>query len=102
MLLLGRRIPLDPLLDVGDLEVLQRGPGSRHPRPARHHLLVHRRAEPLGRVARLVADVAPVALHQLLQRLPPGQLVWRVDQHTIHIEDAASVRHHAHHSSGLP
>jgi hypothetical protein len=93
MLLLGRRVLLDPALLVGHPEVPESRPGTGHPRLARHDLLVHRRGEPLGGPGGAVPDVTPFALHQVLEGLAPGQFVGRVDQHPVHVEDRASVRH---------
>ena len=97
-LLLGLGVPLGPGVDVGHAEVLKGGAGAGHPGLARHELLVHRRGEALGGPAGLVAEVAPLALHQLPERLTPGQLVWRVHQHAVHVEDRTLERHHPHHS----
>ena len=90
----------------GTPKYVQRGPGPGHPRHARHHLLVHRRGEPLRRPRGAVTDVAPLALHQLLQGLAPGQLVRGVDQNPVHVEDRtlegrAMLRHVPHRSLGL-
>jgi hypothetical protein len=93
MLLLGRRVLLDPALLVGHPEVAESRPGPGHPRLARHDLLVYRRGEPLGGPAGTVLDVTPFALHQILEGLAPGQFVRRVDQHPVHVEDRASVCH---------
>ena len=49
--------------------------------------------KPLGRPASLITDVAPVALHQLLEGLTPRQLVWRVDEHTVNVEDCTLIWH---------
>src|SRR5207302_1033398 len=72
MLLLGRRVLLDPALLVGHPEVPESRPGPGHPRLARHDLLVHRRGEPLGGPAGVVPDVTPFALHQVLEGLAAG------------------------------
>ena len=93
LLLLGRRVPLGPGAEVGHAEVLKGGAGAGHPGLARHDLLVHRWGEPLRRPAGLVADLAPLGFHQDPERLPPGQLVGRVHQHAVHVEDRTSVRH---------
>jgi hypothetical protein len=75
VLLLDRRVTLSSPLHVRDPEVLERGPRSGQPRHPRHHLLVHRSREALGRPAGLAAEVAPLALHQLLEGHAPGQFV---------------------------
>ena len=77
-----------------------RAPASRG--MPRHDLLVHRGGETLRSPAGLIADVAPLPLHQVLQRFAPGQVVRRVDQNAIHIEDRTSVRHPPHRSFGSP
>jgi hypothetical protein len=96
LLLLGGGVPLGPGLHVGHAEVLQGRAGARHPRLAGHHLLVHRRGEALRRPAGLVADLAPLGLHQHPERLAPGQLVGRVHQHAVHVEDPTLERHVPH------
>ena len=59
------------LLDVGNLEVLERGACPAHARLAGHDLLVDLRRERSGDQVVSVADVAPRPLHQLAQRLAP-------------------------------
>jgi hypothetical protein len=95
VLLLGGRVPVDPGVDVGHPEVLHGRAGAGQPGLARHEPLVHRGGEALGGPAGLVADAAPLALHQRPERLTPGQLVWRVDQHAVHVEDRTPERHDA-------
>src|ERR1019366_8198275 len=87
--LLALGVLVDELLRVGQPEVLERGPRTTHPRLARHDLLVDLRSEPFGCPGRLGADFAPARLHQLAQRLAPGLLVRRVDEHAVDIEDCA-------------
>jgi hypothetical protein len=101
-LLLGGRVLVDAGVDVGHAEVLQGGAGAGHPRLAGHDLLVHRRGEALGGPAGLVADVAPRALHQPSERIAPGQLVRRVHQDAIHVEDRTLEGHDPHQPFGLP
>jgi hypothetical protein len=74
---------------------------TSHPWHPGHELLVHRGREGLGRPARLVADIAPVALHQRPEHLAPGQLVRRVHQHTVNVEDRTLKSRHRHQSFGL-
>ena len=52
---------------IGHVEVLERGAGAVHSRLAGHVLLVDARRERLRRPGRLIADIAPVVLHQLTQ-----------------------------------
>ncbi len=106
VLLLGRRVLLRPLIDVGHPEVGQRRPSAVHPRHPGHLLLVHRRGEAIGRPRGAVTDVAPLPLHQRLQGLPPGHLVGGINQNPVHVEDRtledrATLRHVAHRSLGL-
>src|SRR5690242_7451699 len=74
----ARRVLPGAGIDVGYLEVLQSRSRAAHPRLARHSLLVDVGCKRLGRPGRLVADVAPLPLHQLAQRLTPCLLVRRV------------------------
>jgi hypothetical protein len=80
---------------VGDVEVLQRRARAAHARLARHFLLVDLGRERFRRPGRPVADVAPLPLHQLAQRLAPRLLVRRVDKHAVDIEDRSLERRHA-------
>jgi hypothetical protein len=51
----------------------------------------------------LVANFAPLPFHQRPQRLAPGQLVGRVDQHPVHVEDHTLERQCPHPAlSGFP
>jgi len=93
MFLLGRRVLPGPAVDVWHAEVLQGRPGTSEPRHAGHHSLVHRLREPLRRVAGPVANVPPVPVHQLPQRLTPRTAVRRVDQDTVDIEDPTLETH---------
>ena len=93
VLLLAGGVPLDSGVDVGHPEVLHRRPGAGHPRHPGHDLLVHRRGEPLRAVTGLVADVEPLGLHQHPERLAPGQLMRRVHQHAVYVEDRTLERH---------
>jgi hypothetical protein len=96
LLLLHGGVPLGPGLHIGDAEVLEGRAGAGQTRLARHEPLVHRRGEVLGRPAGLVADLAPLPLQQTPQRLAPGQLMGRVDQHAVHVEDRTLERHVPH------
>jgi hypothetical protein len=93
MHLFSLAVPPGALINVGDAEVLERSASTSDPRHTSHHLLVHLRCEPLARPASLAADVAPLALHELLKPLPPGQLVRRIDRHSIYVEDRTLVCH---------
>ena len=73
--LLVGRVLLDPCVDVGHAEVLHGRACTSHPWHPGDELLVNRGREGLGCPARLVADVAPVALHQRPEHVAPGQLV---------------------------
>ena len=83
----------DPPIHVGHPEVLKRGPSAGKPWLAGHDLLIHLGGKPLGRPAGLVTDVVPVAFHQLLEGFTPRQLVWRVDEHTVNVEDCTLIWH---------
>ena len=80
---------------IGHVEVRERGTGAVHSRLAGHLLLVDAGRERLRRPGRLIADIAPVVLHQLTQRLAPGLLVGRVDEHAVDVKDRSleSFRH---------
>src|ERR1700730_6939891 len=93
-LLLALGVHREARVVVGDVEVLQRRARAAQARFARHLLLVDLRRERLRRPGRPVADVAPLALHQLAQRLAPCLLVWRVDKHAVDIEDRSLERRH--------
>jgi hypothetical protein len=85
--LFTHRVFLGADSDIGHMEVLQGRPSAVHPSLARDLRLVDVGRERLGRPDRLVADMAPLALHQLTQRLTPCLLVRRVDEHAVDIED---------------
>src|SRR5207247_2822428 len=57
-------------------------------------LLVDVERERFRRPRRAVADVSPVRLHQLAQRLAPRLLVRRVDQHPVDVENRSPELRH--------
>jgi len=91
---------LDPRVDVGHAKVLHGRARTSHPRHPGHELLVHRGREGLRCPPRLFADIAPVALHERPEDLAPGQLVRRVHQHAVHVEDRTLKSRHRHQSLG--
>src|SRR5207302_9386781 len=89
------------VLVVGNVEVLKRGAGAGQARLAGHLRLVDPRGERLRGPCGPVADVAPVGLHQLAQRLAPRLLVRRVDQDSVDVEDRSLERGSAGCAHGL-
>ena len=84
--LLAPAVLLDAVLVLGELEMAQRGAGAAEGGLAGHPVAVEVGREPIGGVRGPVAEVAPARVHQMVERLAPGPLVGRVDEHAVHVE----------------
>ena len=77
---------------IGDAEVVEHRARAVLARAAGDVRGVDGVVERAGPPARARGDVGELALHELVQRLAPGALVRRVDEHAVDVEDGTAQR----------